>query len=409
MRKIYDAVHGFIRFNELERELIDSAPFQRLHYLHQLGIAYLVYPGATHTRFEHSLGVMELATRIFDRITSKSSYAAKEELAYWRQIIRLAALSHDLGHLPFSHVAEKILLGKQGHEKWTLEILQSGVFDAVFEKLQAAFPQKEVAIDVIKMAIGEEKLSTLTDYPWEFTPWERVMCQIITGDFFGADRIDYLLRDAQCTGVSYGLFDYHQMIEMLCILPVEGENTLELGIEENGIESCEALLLARHFMYKRVYQYSSVKAYSFHLARFMEALALSKKIELGTLDAFLALTENEILTELRRAERDPDAPGHRDALALSDRKKRFKALELTDQVNEGTLWALKKELEIPDEAIAWEVSHDKKRPFGLSFSVLTSRKKILPASRCSDILIHLGSAGWAYVDPLIEEKVRQSI
>ncbi|MBS0653317.1 MAG: HD domain-containing protein, partial [Verrucomicrobia bacterium] len=70
-KKIYDAVHGFIRFNELERELIDSEPFQRLHYLHQLGISFLVYPGATHTRFEHSLGAMELATRIFDRITSK--------------------------------------------------------------------------------------------------------------------------------------------------------------------------------------------------------------------------------------------------------------------------------------------------------------------------------------------------
>ena len=65
-QKIYDAVHGFIRFNELERRLIDSEPFQRLHYIHQLGIAYIVYPGATHTRFEHSLGAMELATRIFD-------------------------------------------------------------------------------------------------------------------------------------------------------------------------------------------------------------------------------------------------------------------------------------------------------------------------------------------------------
>src|ERR1700722_9307570 len=82
-QKIYDAVHGFIRFSELERMLIDSEPFQRLHYIHQLGIAHVVYPGATHTRFEHSLGCMELATRIFERITSKQFHPLEEQ--YWLQ------------------------------------------------------------------------------------------------------------------------------------------------------------------------------------------------------------------------------------------------------------------------------------------------------------------------------------
>src|ERR1700679_1250919 len=121
MPKIYDPVHGFIRFNELEKKLIDSFAFQRLHYLHQLGIAYLVYPGATHTRFEHSLGVMELASLIFDRVTAKSTFSiAPQNYEYWKQILRFAALCHDLGHLPFSHVAEKALLTKGGHEKWTL-------------------------------------------------------------------------------------------------------------------------------------------------------------------------------------------------------------------------------------------------------------------------------------------------
>src|SRR5476651_2062324 len=92
-KKIYDSVHGFISFDEFEKELIDSLPFQRLHYIHQLGIAYLVYPGATHTRFEHSLGVMELASQIFDRIASKHEIPQAD---YWRQVLRLAALCHDL-------------------------------------------------------------------------------------------------------------------------------------------------------------------------------------------------------------------------------------------------------------------------------------------------------------------------
>src|SRR3990167_8889868 len=98
--KIYDALHGFIRFNPIEQKLIDSAPFQRLRFIHQLGIAYFVYPGATHSRFEHSLGTMEIATRIAQQIGASAD---------WVQIIRLAALCHDLGHLPFSHDAEEAL------------------------------------------------------------------------------------------------------------------------------------------------------------------------------------------------------------------------------------------------------------------------------------------------------------
>src|SRR6267154_708273 len=294
-QKIYDAVHGFIRFSELERILIDSEPFQRLHHIHQLGIAHIVYPGATHTRFEHSLGCMELATRIFDRITSKQFSLIDDK--YWLQIIRLAALCHDLGHLPFSHDAEKELLGPAGHEEWTLKVIHSEHLRPVWVILQSQFPERNIIADVLKMAIGEKKLLEM-GVNLAFSSEERVLSQVITGDFFGADRIDYLLRDAQCTGVAYGLFDYHQLIEMLCIVPVNSE--LQLGIEENGIESCEALLLARHFMHQRVYQYSSVKAYKFHLARFMKSFFEGGNY-LDNLENYLSLSDSEILTALRRS------------------------------------------------------------------------------------------------------------
>jgi len=109
--KICDPVHGFIRFGELEQRVIDSRPFQRLRYIRQMGVAYLIYPGATHTRFEHSLGVMELVTRIYNTI---SHDLPEERVAYWRQILRLAALCHDMGHLPFSHTAEQVLLPEGG-------------------------------------------------------------------------------------------------------------------------------------------------------------------------------------------------------------------------------------------------------------------------------------------------------
>jgi len=397
--KIYDSVHGFIRFNEIERELIDSLPFQRLHYIHQLGIAYLVYPGATHTRFEHSLGVMELASSIFDRATAKPTFSLTvDDYSYWRQVLRLAALCHDLGHLPFSHVAEKALLGKEGHEKWTLAIIASSYLAPIWKLVETHFSRKNVLEDVIKLSIGEKKLSEMCPGKYSFSAWERVVSQMITADFFGADRIDYLLRDAQCTGVSYGLFDYHQLIEMLCILPREQDH-YELGIEENGIESCEALLLARHFMHKRVYQYSSVKAYSFHLTRFMSQVFAG--IGEGSVEEYIGFTESEVLAALTLASKDCHAIGHKDAHALVRRQNRFKAIQLPPT------W--QKSLAFPEESICYEFVQNQKKPLRLSFPVLKRNQKILDASAFSTISIPLESVSWAYVSPDHEKPLLESL
>src|SRR5713101_738298 len=115
--EIRDPIHVFVRLDSHEREVLNSRPFQRLRNIHQLALTYLVYPGATHRRFEHSLGVMELAGRVFDVITHERSrhrdvdlFPDSETLVAWRKIVRLAALFHDLGHLPFSHAAEEQLL-----------------------------------------------------------------------------------------------------------------------------------------------------------------------------------------------------------------------------------------------------------------------------------------------------------
>lgn len=402
-QKIYDAVHGFIRFNEIERKLINSEPFQRLHHIHQLGIAYLVYPGATHTRFEHSLGVMELATRIFKRIASKPFPIPDAD--YWLQIIRCAALCHDLGHLPFSHDAEKVLLGRAGHEEWTLRVIQSDDLAPVRTELSMRFSGRDVVQDLIKMAIGEKKLGEMGIY-LPFTALERVLSQIITGDFFGADRIDYLLRDAQCTGVSYGLFDYHQLIEMLCVVCCEDK--LQLGIEENGIESCEALLLARHFMHQRVYQYSSVKAYKFHLGRFMQSFFQVNNI-LDTLDQYLSFSDCEILSALRKAAKDPHALGHPDADSLLRRERRFKAIALREGIGEGELIEVQSRLGVPKELFFWEPVSQKRELKGLSFPVHTRSGAIVSADECSQIAIPSGGVQWAYVAPEFESPVLNAL
>lgn len=393
-KRIYDSIHGFIYLNEWEGRLIDSAPFQRLHYIRQLGCAYLIYPGAVHSRFEHSLGAMKLATEIFEKLQEKETFFSDvEDVAYWRQMLRLAALVHDLGHLPFSHAAEKVLLGEGGHEKGTLAVIRSEVLRPFWEALQNEYPKERPQEAVIKLALGATKLKQMGEGGYTFSDWEMVLSEMITGDFFGADRIDYLLRDAKYTGLSYGLFDYHQLIEMLAILPKNGGWVL--GVEENGIESCEALLLARHFMYRRIYNYPSIQAYAFHLSRFMLHTY-------GKGASCLNVTDNEVLVGLRLAAADPSHPRHGDALAFCLRKKLYQVYPLTDRTSEERLKTLKEKLKLSDDHISWVLSQEKKRGIGLDFPVLQKSGSIVPAASLSTLQVPPGPQGWLYLLPEIE-------
>ncbi len=400
-RKIYDAVHGFIRFNELERELIDSVCFQRLHHIHQLGIAFLVYPGATHTRFEHSLGTMELATRIFEHLVRKQMKL--EEPEYWLQIVRLGALCHDVGHLPFSHDAESLILGKDGHEHWTVRLIQSEYLYPIWDKLAQLFPHHNVAEDVVHVAVGEEKLKSL-GWDVHLPASKKILSEIITADFFGADRIDYLLRDAKCTGVSYGIFDYHQLIETLCLIPL-AEYTL--GVEGNGIESCEALLLARHFMHKRVYQYSSVQAHKFHVKRFMQAY-YSQGDYLGSLQKYLSQSDPEILSALRAAACNPHAKGAKDADAVMRRASRFCPIALHASITENVLQKMQHTLGLSNEDIAWHVMPPLAEK-ALSFPVLLPSGSVVDASQLSEIRIPSGKKSWLFLSPQNEKQLRSEI
>lgn len=412
-KKIYDSVHGFIPFDEFEKDLIDSLPFQRLHYIHQLGIAYLVYPGATHTRFEHSLGVMYLVSLMFDKIC-KSVRAdvfhfvprkGSTDYLYWRRVIRMAALCHDLGHLPFSHVAEKDFLGQLGHETWTLKIIDSPYLKPIWEKLRNVptyledLIERDIVEDIKKISVGEEIWKGATGQ--SFTPWERIVSELITGDFFGADRIDYLIRDARSTGVVYGLFDYHQLIEMLRVLPSadHGADELQLGIDENGLESCEALLLARHFMHRRIYQYSSVKAYNFHLRRFMHAHYSSKLVE--SIDDFLSLSDTDVISSLNKAAKNPALPGHEDARCVIYRQQRFRAIALPEAMAEKDLKEFKTREKMPDGDIDWEFHKIQPPPDRLSFPVARRHVIIRKARECSDLLLKVPSkkSNWVFISP----------
>src|SRR6266542_1452898 len=215
-----DPLHDFIFLDRQERMLVDSQLFQRLREIHQLSLTHLVYPGACHKRFEHSLGVMHLAGKVFDVVTHPANIHPdvehivpdRKNLPYWRTALCLAALCHDMGHLPFSHAAEKQLLSKgQDHESLTLIMIGSEVLKPVWKSGFRVHIE-----DVKKLAVGKKKLrgSQLI-----FDTWEAILSEIIVGDAFGVDRMDYLLRDCFHLGVPYGKFDHKKLIESLRILP----------------------------------------------------------------------------------------------------------------------------------------------------------------------------------------------
>jgi len=419
-KKIYDSVHGFICYDEDERELINSLPFQRLHYIHQLGIAFLVYPGATHSRFEHSLGVMELASRIFDKICKNVRpdvfhlvpRKGSTDYFYWRKVLRIAALCHDLGHLPFSHVAEKDIL-KGGHETWTAKIIESIYLRPVWKKIKEkplfSLPGRDFVQDVIKISLGEKKWSEC--YKAKFSSWEKMVSGIITGDFFGADRIDYLLRDAKSTGVAYGLFDYHQLIEMLRILPSinNKKEELELGIDINGLESCEALLLARHFMHRRVYQYSSVQAYNFHLRRFMKKNYNPKTFE--NIEEFLGLSDVEVIADMKKAAQNKRYTAHEDAKRIIFRKERFKAILISSNITENLLQKIKSRHKISSDKIYWEVQKPTYSKQALEFPVAKEHLNLQKATDLSELLfrIPIKQNMWIYVAPELESLILSDI
>ena len=321
--EIRDPIHDFVRLDSDERRVLNSRPVQRLRHIHQLAMSYLVYPGATHKRFEHSLGAMELAGRVFDVVTADHNVhssvrevvpeiARGDSLHYWRKVLRMAALCHDIGHLPFSHAAERELLPDGwDHERISAELIQGDELCEIWQSMRPPLNPDDVA----KISVGPEKMRSVS-----FTNWEAPLSEIISGDAFGVDRMDYLLRDSHHAGVAYGKFDHHRLVDTMRILPDANEEAEEptLGVEVGGIHSSEALLLARYFMFVQVYHHRVRVAYDFHLKQFLQAWLSDGRFSTDA-DAHRKLTDNEVLAELARASRDPLSPGREAADRIMNR------------------------------------------------------------------------------------------
>ena len=424
--EVRDAVHVFIHFEQAERAVIDSRPFQRLRDVHQLALSYLVYPGASHKRFEHSLGVMEVAGRIFDVVTrpDKVNDAVRDvipehgspEHQYWRSVLRIAALCHDLGHLPFSHAAEEALLpAGWDHERLTREIIHSPEMQAVWDGMR---PKPEPD-DVVKLALGPRTVEKLK-LGLAFDSWQAILAEIIVGDVFGADRIDYLLRDSLHTGVAYGRFDHNRLIGTLRIIPGapeggdgNGDADPQLGCERGGLESAEALMLARYFMFAQVYYHAARLAYNEHLKDFLAAWLPEGRFPTD-IDGHLSRADSEIVVAIRAAAATPAAAGHDPARRIVGREHfRIAYSRRPDDVGARTL---------ASEAIAAAAAHEfgpEHVRYGASprrgdppdFPVLDRDGSSVSSLSLSEVLTTLPASRdeYVFVEPSLREQAKKWI
>ena len=410
--EVRDPVHQFVRFDDQERRVIDSAPVQRLRHIHQLATTDLVYPGATHRRFEHSLGVMELAGRVFDVIThAENVHPAISDaipeirrtqwFPYWRQIVRMAALCHDLGHIPFSHAAEHELLPEGwSHERLSVDLIRS---DLMADVWQQALPPMD-AQRIAKIAVGQKALQGE-----EFSTWEAILSEIVVSDAFGVDRMDYLLRDSLHCGVAYGRFDHFRLIDTLRVLP-QGDESEEptLGIEEGGLHSAESLLLARYFMFSQVYFHRVRRAYDVHLKDFLKCWLPGGSYNVD-LASHLAMTDERVIVGIADAASDEDCPAHDPARRLKNREH-FRVLwsrnpsDLMRNPKSGQLVFDAATERFGNAAVRRDWRHPKEAV--IDFPVVMSDNRIASAQAMSAALRHIPDAAFDYVfvDPDLEEE-----
>ena len=265
--EITDPIHDFIRLNKTEHQIIDTPVFQRLRRIKQLSGAHLTYPGAQHTRFEHSLGVLHIASMAASSLNSKGLMSTDDI-----ENIRLAALLHDIGHGPFSHLFEEVLQRKkQSHEEIGKQIILKSEIGDIISK--SGYDKKLIH----NLAVGQSKMQYLNE--------------IVSGAL-SADMMDYLLRDGYFTGAEHAKIDHHRLTHSLDVY------RNKLALDSSALVNFETMMISRFQMFKAVYFHKTVRAGEVML---LEAMSLAGN-ELGLsslkMDEYVKLTDEVILEKL---------------------------------------------------------------------------------------------------------------
>jgi uncharacterized protein len=267
--EVTDPVHRYIRFSQVEKEVIDSPAFQRLRRIRQLAGAHLVYPSAQHSRFEHSLGAMHVAGLAGETLLVKGYIDHAEAV----QDLRLGALLHDIGHGPFSHLFEEVLeyCSNTTHEEMGRRIImQSEIADILARHGHSAD-------QICRLSFGQSKVN--------------FMNEIISGGL-SADIMDYLPRDGLFTGAEYAKVDYHRLLSSLEV------SKNRLALNRSALNSLESMLISRYEMFKAVYFHKTVRAAEVMLLRSMIAADEALGLTDTSLQNYLALTDEATLERL---------------------------------------------------------------------------------------------------------------
>jgi HD superfamily phosphohydrolase len=267
--EITDPVHRYIQISQAEKDLIDLPVFQRLRRIRQLAGAHLVYPSAQHSRFEHSLGAMHIAGCAAEVLLRKGYIGNYEEV----QDLRIAALLHDIGHGPFSHLFEEVLesKGKTTHEEVGRRLILETEISDTLEKYGHS-PKR-----ICNLTFGRQKIGFLNE--------------VISGAL-SADIMDYLPRDGLFTGAEYAKIDYHRLVSSLEV------HSGRLAISKSALNSLESMLISRYEMFKAVYFHKTVRSAEVMLLESMIAADEELGLSNDSLENYVNLTDEATLERL---------------------------------------------------------------------------------------------------------------
>ena len=314
---IRDSVYGDINLSEFEVRVMDMPQFQRIRRIKQLGLINLIYPGANHSRFEHCIGTMNLATNLATNLD-----LSKDEI----ELVRISGLLHDVGHGPFSHVSEGVL--SFPHEELTKYVIEK---TSMHDLLDEKFDTKEIG---------------------EIINGNGYLGPIISGEL-DVDRMDYLLRDSHNTGVAYGVIDYERIISNLKL-----DDGLVLDIK--GVQAAEGALVSRYFMYPSVYQHHTTR-----IVNSMFRRALKREIDSGKIKEhdMYKYDDSDIISLFRQSD-DEIVRDMINRLDNKKKKKRVKTIRLDNFKTPEKLYKIdQKTLRKAEEEIAEDYNMDRNYVF----------------------------------------------
>lgn len=306
--EIRDPVHGSIAIRDAEIAIIDHPFFQRLRNIKQLGFSEFVFPGATHTRYLHSIGVMHVSSLVFNSLfRHKLFHKDYQRLA---QTLRLGCLLHDIGHAPLSHSTESVMpqlsalmlparfdtkeKRQATHEDYTIKAITDSTFTSSFKDVRAEFGVTPEA--VAELVVG--KTADTGYFTVDGMDWFPLLHQLVSSEM-DCDRMDYLLRDSYFCGVSYGKFDLDWIIDNL---KVSAENDRAyLGISERAVSTFDDFLLSRFHMFMMVYFHYRAVCLEQMLMRYFAATGTSEYAIPANIEAYLEHDDPHLWKVLRRS------------------------------------------------------------------------------------------------------------